>query len=727
MNNSISIVASYTAEPIAESLDFLFERIGLPYVVNFAPYGQVFQQLLDREGVFGNDQSVCNVMLLRLEDLLSTSSYSNDSIDTLQSLISQLAGDFVDAISVYCRFSKTPLLLIVTPSQNNAIQACSRTFLKEIASATADFSQVVIRDFDSISSLYTVPGVFDQASERYGHVPYTSEAFAALACYVCRYAVTINSPEKKVIVLDCDNTLWSGVCGEDGYDGVRVYGGYLQLQAFMLEQYAMGRLLCLASKNTQADVERVFENNKSMLIKPDQLVAWRINWQPKSHNLKALSKELNLGLDSFVFIDDNPVEIAQVRSECPQVLALQLPDDEQKIQDFLNHIWAFDKHQITSEDRQRTKTYQDNARRQELQRETGSLQAFLKKLELQIDISPLSDETRSRAAQLTQRTNQFNTVTRRLDEAALLDFINDQKNSGFAVHVKDRFGDYGHVGVVLARSIDDRLIVTDFMLSCRALGKGVEHKMLAYMAQLALDQGFDRVEVEYKASDRNEPVYLFLDSLLMLPGASKLADKFYFEAYNLARLSLTDLDVAKGFNAVKGASETTRFIEGAASPADLPNAVNNAIEQRIAEVAFEYRSPSLLTAALARNVCPRPELQQAYSKPKDGLEASIAQIWQQTLRLDRVGRNDRYADLGGNSLRLVKMHGLILEKLGIDVPITTLLNYATVSKLAEHLQNNDDSDNRMLAARQRAFKSRAARNSIRRRGLSTASRAAKNL
>ena len=177
----------------------------------------------------------------------------------------------------------------------------------------------------------------------------------------------LTSSPYKVIVLDCDNTIWSGVVGEDGVDGIEISEEWRQMQQRMVELSEKGFLLCLCSKNEESDVLEVFDKRTEMVLKRDRLVSWRINWQRKSENIKSLAQELKLGLDSFIFLDDNPIECAEVRSACPEVLVLEFPKAE-RITRFLGHVWPFDRLSITSEDQQRTLMYQQEIERSRFQR-----------------------------------------------------------------------------------------------------------------------------------------------------------------------------------------------------------------------------------------------------------------------------------------------------------------------------------------------------------------------
>lgn len=681
----ITVASSFTAEPIADSLHMIFQHLNEATTVQFAPYGQVFQWLL--EPPKGNVPPDCqtNILLLRVEDFISSTN------------IEQLGEDLLDALNAYQTQQNTPLLIVLTESENTRTLALKKQLYSALKEQFLANALIKVVDFEYWKKFYPVTKALNEAGNRFGHVPYSEEYFAALSIFICRYQLTLKQHEKKVIVLDCDNTLWHGICGEEGPKGVIVTEPFKQLQEWMLEQVQRGRLLCLASKNVEKDVYAVFTQNPKMILTWDQIVAHRINWQPKSENIRALAQELNLGLDSFLFLDDNPVEIAEVKAQCPEVLCVQIPKDETAIYTVLQHVWAFDKHRVTEEDTVRTRTYQDNLKRNQLQQSVTSLETFLKKLSLKIRIEPLTEETIPRASQLSQRTNQFNMTTQRMEEAELRSLIQSLKVISFTVQVEDRFGNYGIVGFMSAQKRETHLMVTDFMLSCRALGKGVEHKMLAHLADMANAESV--IIVRFSQTDRNEPARQFLESLLKLEGTS--ADP---TGYRFQRSSLLGLTFKPG--AISYSNQTIRK-----TPAPSTNKLEAyQREQFQMEKALQWICPKTLVVALSEKKKKRPDLPQPYNKPKEGLEKQLADIWSRTLRMDKIGRNDRFIDLGGSSLLLVKIHTLILEELKSDIPITTLFKHATVATLAAHLQSTEKVDDRMASVRQRALKNRTFNN-----------------
>ena len=265
-------------------------------------------------------------------------------------------------------------------------------------------------------ALYPVAEYEDQKANEVSHVPYTRQYFHAMGTIIARRFYRIHTPPHKVIVLDCDNTLWEGVCGEDGASGVSVGPAYRGLQEFIIAQRDAGMLVCLCSKNNEEDVWSVFEKNSGMVLKREHFVSSRINWQPKSENLRSLSAELQLGLDSFIFLDDSAVECAEVEARCPEALTLQLPEENADFKRFLSHVWAFDHLKVTEEDRKRSDFYAKNAEREQLSAQSMRLEDFLAGLELQLEFLPMTRAELPRVAQITQRTNQFNFTSVRRTE-----------------------------------------------------------------------------------------------------------------------------------------------------------------------------------------------------------------------------------------------------------------------------------------------------------------------
>ncbi|MBU6401872.1 MAG: HAD-IIIC family phosphatase, partial [Verrucomicrobia bacterium] len=350
----------------------------------------------------------------------------------------------------------------------------------------------------------------DPRREELAGIPYQPFFFVRMATVIARRLNARANRACKAIVLDCDQTLWGGVCAEAQPSELVLDQPRLGLQRFLLEQRAKGALLCLASKNQAEDVLRVFEARTEMPVRLEHITARRINWKPKSDSLRELAGELGLSLADMVLVDDNPLEIAEVRANCREVVALELPKDPAHLQAYLENVWLFDREAVTGEDRLRADYYRQNTEREQLRR-TMTLGEFIQSLDLRIQIEPVDTASLPRVAQLARRTNQFNCVPNRWNESELGAFLGRDGGHGWTVSVADRFGDYGMVGALLCEERGAEATVEAFLLSCRALGRGVEHRMVAHMGQWAGSRGLATIRLRLVPTGRNLPARQFLE------------------------------------------------------------------------------------------------------------------------------------------------------------------------------------------------------------------------
>ncbi|MGH7830031.1 MAG: HAD-IIIC family phosphatase, partial [Candidatus Binatia bacterium] len=384
---------------------------------------------------------------------------------------------------------------------------------ERIADSLSEVAGVEVITTSELAATYPVAESYDSHADRLARVPYTPLFFTALGTMIARRLYAVRCVPHKVIALDCDGTLWKGVCGEDGPEGIEIDAARKGLQEFMVRQHERGMLLCLCSKNNEEDVFAVFERRGDMILRRDHLTAWRVDWNAKSQNLQSLSRELGLGLDSFIYIDDDPVECAAVRESCPEVLTLQLPKAPERIAGFLRHVWPFDRRKMTREDSERAALYRQHIMREHVRRQSPTLRQFLADLGLEIDIAPLTLKDVARVSELTLRTNQFNLTTARRTEAEIRRLLEPGGGECLVVRVKDRFGDYGLVGVLIFEARDNSLMVDTFLLGCRALGRGVEHRMVSRLGEIGQERCLRHIILRCVPSGKNRPAVDFLDGL----------------------------------------------------------------------------------------------------------------------------------------------------------------------------------------------------------------------
>ena len=416
-------------------------------------------------------------------------------IEHVRAYLQQTAHDFEAAVRAHRRQAgdETLLLLCARPTARaRRPRAFSSARPKTILAASlAPVPGLQVVSASQFHQHYGVDedAVHDALRDDIAHIPYRDDYLHVLAAIVARHVYRRLAPARKVVVVDCDNTLWRGVVGEVGAEGVEFDDGHRALHAHAARLTESGVLVCLCSKNEEPDVWRVFET------RADFGLAATTSSRPRSTGCRSrrtsatLAARLNLGLDSFVFIDDNPVECAEVRAGCPEVLTVQWPQDAERAIALTRHFWEFDGGKATSEDARRTALYKEEFQRQEARAGTLTFEDFIKSLQLEVDFAPLSHEDVRRAAQLTLRTNQFNFTTIRRDEAEVQALAAGGRHEIRTVRVRDRFGDYGLVGLVIAERGDESWDLDTFLLSCRVLGRGVEHRIVSDLGQMAAAAG----------------------------------------------------------------------------------------------------------------------------------------------------------------------------------------------------------------------------------------------
>jgi HAD superfamily phosphatase (TIGR01681 family) len=338
------VASTFTSNPLEDSLAFWAEQLHIPTLVRFAPYGQVFQHLLDPSSMLANNPEGLSVILLRLEDWCQG---RLDSGGDFLNMLEENVETFLMALESFRSHMLRRCLICLCPPSDAVAKDTTRLKLiarleSLIAMKANLIAGMVVMNYPAIIQAYDVQEINDAHTDEIGHIPYTPEFFAALGTAIVRKLFALSEPRHKVILLDCDETLWSGVCGEDGPRDIELQPPYLEFQQFLLKQHESGSMLCICSKNSEPDVIEAFCFHAEMPLKLEHFAARRINWEPTSSNIISLSKELLVPLEEMIYISRNPVEYTEVRANIPEVLTLRLPSDPREIPAFLNHLWVFD-------------------------------------------------------------------------------------------------------------------------------------------------------------------------------------------------------------------------------------------------------------------------------------------------------------------------------------------------------------------------------------------------
>jgi FkbH-like protein len=349
--------------------------------------------------------------------------------------------------------------------------------------------------------------------------PYSVDLFKEAAAEIKAAMRALTGQAKKLIVVDLDDTLWGGILGDVGWQEVRLGGHDAIGEAFRDFQFALkslqqrGILLGIVSKNEESTALEAIRSHPEMVLRLDDFAGWRINWRDKAENMSELVSELNLGLQSVVFIDDNPVERDRVRKALGEVLVPDWPPTPLEYKTALQRLRCFDQPQISAEDRQRSGMYATERKRKEVFANVRSVDAWLQTLETRVVVESVSSANLERVTQLLNKTNQMNLSTRRLTKEEIWDWAQQPENTFLVFRVVDKYGDYGLVGIgSLSLTAGEEATVTDFILSCRVMGRKVEETMLHVLSTRAKSGGAVKLRACYLPTSKNQPCSRFLES-----------------------------------------------------------------------------------------------------------------------------------------------------------------------------------------------------------------------
>jgi len=366
-----------------------------------------------------------------------------------------------------------------------------------------------------------------------GSMPYSIKGLSALNDIVLRYISVFKGMHKKCIAVDLDNTLWGGVIGEDGVQGIQLSNHkegqrFYDTQKILKKMKEQGVMLAILSKNNVDDVEPVFKL-PDMVLKHEDFVAEVINWNSKSANIKQLAKDLNIGLDSFVFLDDNPAEREQMKAECPEVTVIEFPKDSSQLPEIVEKAYNdyFLSLEVTGEDSKKTAMYRaDTLRKAEMSSAT-SVEDFLKKLDMVMDIHLMKEEEEKRVTQLTNKTNQFNVTTKRYSEEDIHTLASSVSSDVITVHISDKYGDQGLVAVLILKYKDDEAEIDTFLMSCRVMGRNVEFEIISMLKEMLNRRGVKLVRSTYIKTEKNAPVFELYEKLGFVLVAASDEKKIY--------------------------------------------------------------------------------------------------------------------------------------------------------------------------------------------------------
>ncbi|WP_369268975.1 SDR family NAD(P)-dependent oxidoreductase [Streptomyces sp. R11] len=474
-------------------------RDGSVTTVAEAPYHHVPASLRDPSGVFADPGTTAGVVLLRATDLQRFGPVDD-------ALLAELRTAYPAALRAVAERTRKPLIVGFLPAAQGEDRL--RRWEEEIAAEVAQVPGIAVLGPDEWTRHHPVEERFDERTERLAHLPFTPHFQAAVALRLAEVVRAVRRPAPKVIAVDGDETLWGGVAGEIGPEAVDLTGPRDLLARRLLQWRAAGALLVLVSNNDEDTVRAVLDRPDSAL-KAEHFSVLSAAWGPKPTRLADVAQTLNLGLDSFLFLDDNPAEIARMRSALPQVLSVTCPSVAE-LPDFLSRLWPLVPAAATAEDALRARFYEQERERDAV-REQASFEEFLDQLDLEVDIRALADADVQRAEQLVARTNQFTLRARSTDGGDVARWR--ERGEVWTAAARDRFGDYGQIGLLAVHRQGDQLDVLAWLMSCRALGRGVEERLLQWLADRAEELDCAKVRLTAERTPRNTPARRLLSAL----------------------------------------------------------------------------------------------------------------------------------------------------------------------------------------------------------------------
>jgi len=687
---AINVASTFVAEPLNDYFEFWMKKLDISTRVNFAPFNQVFQQLIDPDSLIFKNQKGCNIICVRLIDWLQQKKKAN------KTHILGIIDEFIILLKNAISRSNAPLVICVAPvnsdlitSSNYAqlIKICENELINRLHAIKSihlltekeiqglyPLQNAEAEDLVKAGSIAATDSIFDPLTDEVASIPYNERFYCAMATTLTRYIYSLNSLPKKVILLDCDQTLWKGVCGEDPLNKIQIPYPFRVLQFFLVELQAKGKILCLCSKNSEDDVFRVLDHHPQMILKREHITAYKINWNSKTENILALAEELDLGLDSFVLLDDNPIECAEVRANLPQVTTLSLPENINEILSFLRNVWDFDVWEVSEEDKLRTLFYKTDVKRKSLLKQSPSIQEFIESLKLKVEITPLSEKRINRASQLYLRTNQFNANPLRR-RAADIHKLQREGEHFVTISAQDRFGDYGIIGIMAYQMTSDKLLVDTFILSCRVLGRGIERQMLIYLAEQAKNYNTSKVGILFSKTDKNLPVEIFFEKIIQEKNSGTFnANEFEFKAADYQNLSIIPLSEHE----MQKKSKKTRSL------ADKQKMLAN-ISETATLVALKYNSVGKILAAA------HPEQISKTLAPvqiESEIENELKNIFISVLELPDVDLQADFFRLGGSSFKAVLTIKKISDTFAAELSYFEFANAGSIQNLAKLIQNN---------------------------------------
>jgi len=504
----LAILRSFTVEPLVPFLRVAAFNMGIDLALHLSDFNAHAQEILDPHSTLYSFSPDAVILALQTRDVAPDlwRDFSALRADQVQAAIARVAAEFRNWVQALRKKSQAHVVIhnlenpaitsrgVLDSQSGDGQTAAIQQINQLIQTIAAGHAGVYVLDYDALVARYGRAQWHDERKWLTVRLPIAAQNLNYLVNEWFRFLHPLTGKLAKALVVDLDNTLWGGVIGEDGMAGIRLGSehpgaAFQELQRALLDLHQRGILLAICSKNNRDDAMEALQNHPGMLLTPAHFAAMRINWGDKAQNLREIARELNIGVDSLAFLDDNPFERQQVRRQLPEVYVINLPNDPMEFSRVIRECPLFERLSLSAEDQQRGKYYQAQREREQLEQTISSREDFYRSLLQEAEVAPLTKSTLARITQLTNKTNQFNLTTRRYTEQQISQLVSSPGWHCFSIRLRDRFGDNGLVGVAITHQQGATCEFDTLLLSCRIIGRTVETAFLSFLAQHARKLG----------------------------------------------------------------------------------------------------------------------------------------------------------------------------------------------------------------------------------------------
>lgn len=518
----LGIISNSTSDFLIPSLTATAARHGFALECIKADFGQTVQEAVNPESSINQAQPDAILIAIDHRGLPLQTSPGNQSaheatVSACLQYVEDIRAGFHTNSNAFCivQTIARPVELL-TGSFECALPGTLRSLVNDINNGIAESvvnTADVLLDIAGLAETVGLNEWHDPIFWNLAKLPFSSHYLPLYADHVCRTLAAQRSKNRRCLILDLDNTVWGGIIGDDGLEGIVVGQGdaageaYLDIQQTALALRDRGIVLAVSSKNTDAIARKPFQEHPDMLLKEKHFAVFQANWNDKATNIAAIAKELSLGLDAMVFLDDNPAERNLVRKMLPLVAVPELPESPDLYSRYLLAGGYFEAVAFSAEDNKRAEFYQENAQRITLQQQVGDLDAYLNSLDMKVTFQPFDDTGRTRITQLINKTNQFNLTTKRHSESEVKAIQHSPDCFTLQVRLSDVFGDNGMISVITCRGLDDdSWHIETWLMSCRVIGRNVEKAVFQEIVAQARSQGISQLLGTYHPTERNQLV-----------------------------------------------------------------------------------------------------------------------------------------------------------------------------------------------------------------------------